>query len=145
MSNIHLFSSFLGISDKSYYRWKRKDHIELIALLEKYFTVSDIREFSETGKIKRFENLPDLDNVYSQLETKVEKKARELDYDLDKLTDIIAIFSAKVKNDNIKPSFHQFYRWLDLYSPDEDSIEPVIGIFSVLDNEEFGFFITYKS
>ena len=44
-----------GISEKSYYHWRRVSHPKLIQLLEKYFTEDDLTEFIETGKIERLE------------------------------------------------------------------------------------------
>lgn len=50
-----LVSNLLGISEKSYYRWKEERKI--FALLENYFTDQDIEEFLNTGKIGKFEKL----------------------------------------------------------------------------------------
>ena len=48
-----LISKLLGISEKSFYRWKEERLI--FKLLEKYFTDKELEEFLNTGKIKRFE------------------------------------------------------------------------------------------
>jgi hypothetical protein len=58
-----LISSLLGISEKSFYRWKESRAI--FKLLEKYFTDEDIEEFFRTGKIKRFEEFEDLKTLYT--------------------------------------------------------------------------------
>lgn len=50
-------SKILEISENSYFRWKKKDHVVLVNLLEKYFTKEDLKEFLESGKIKKMENL----------------------------------------------------------------------------------------
>ena len=47
--NAHTFSKILEISEKSFYRWKSKDHRLLVSLIDTYFTEDDIKEF-----IKRF-------------------------------------------------------------------------------------------
>jgi len=44
-----------GISEQSYYRWKKETHPLLINLLEKYFDEKDLEEFIQTGKIEKFE------------------------------------------------------------------------------------------
>ncbi len=43
----------LDISDKTYYNWKDRP---IIALLEKYFTKSDLEEFLQTNSINRLES-----------------------------------------------------------------------------------------
>ena len=43
------------ITPKNYYNWKNKSHKILISLLEKYFTKEDLKEFLETGSIKKFD------------------------------------------------------------------------------------------
>ncbi|MGJ0312527.1 hypothetical protein [Aliarcobacter cryaerophilus] len=50
------FSKLLEVSEKSFYRWKSKDHKILINLIDKYFNEDDIKEFIENGKINRLEN-----------------------------------------------------------------------------------------
>lgn len=59
MTQSEVMSNLLEISENSYYRWKKKDHIKLITLIEKYFTTKDLEEFIEIGKISRIENNKD--------------------------------------------------------------------------------------
>jgi len=54
-TRVQIFSQLLEISEKSFYRWRSKDHIKLLSLLEKYFNEDDIEEFLETGKIVKLE------------------------------------------------------------------------------------------
>ncbi|SFP02468.1 hypothetical protein [Hydrogenimonas thermophila] len=49
-----IIKSILSISDKTYYNWKKEER-PIIALLHKYFTENDLKEFLETGKIGRYE------------------------------------------------------------------------------------------
>lgn len=70
-NNAEIFSQLFEISTKSFYRWKSKDHILLIDLIEKYFEDDDIAEFLKTGKISRFEMLPDIDIVIKNIEKKL--------------------------------------------------------------------------
>ena len=56
--NRALVSDLLGISEKSYYRWKEERKI--FALLEKYFTDDDIKNFLETGNIEKQDRLKEL-------------------------------------------------------------------------------------
>ena len=51
----YTFSRILEISEKSYYRWKKKDHVTLLSLLESHFHNNELQEFLETGKIKKYE------------------------------------------------------------------------------------------
>ncbi len=56
MTQSEVMATLLEISENSYYRWKKKDHIRLVNLIEKYFTIKDLEEFLETEKISRLEN-----------------------------------------------------------------------------------------
>ncbi|WP_152059383.1 hypothetical protein, partial [Aliarcobacter butzleri] len=60
MTRAEIYSKILEVSEKSYYRWKSKDHPVLINLIEKYFSDDDLEEFFSTGKIKKFEEFEDL-------------------------------------------------------------------------------------
>jgi hypothetical protein len=63
-------SKLLNISENGYFRWKKKDHVQLINLIETYHTKEELQEFLETGKIKKQDRLNEL------LET--ERKYKEL-------------------------------------------------------------------
>jgi hypothetical protein len=65
-----IMSKLLEISENSYFRWKKKDHVSLICLLEKYHTKEEIKEFLETGKISKMERIDEL--------LEIEKKYTEL-------------------------------------------------------------------
>ncbi|RZV12743.1 hypothetical protein D3M61_11350 [Aliarcobacter butzleri] len=63
-----LVSNLLGISEKSYYRWK--ENRAIFKLLEMYFSDKNIEEFLETGKIEKFENITFIvDKYLYQLQT----------------------------------------------------------------------------
>ena len=63
-----LVSNLLGISEKSYYRWKEDRAI--FKLLEMYFSDKNIEEFLNTGKIQKFENIKFvMDKYLFQLQT----------------------------------------------------------------------------
>lgn len=55
MTQSEIMAKLLEISENSYYRWKKKDHIRLVNLIERYFTDSEIEEFLQTGEIINFE------------------------------------------------------------------------------------------
>lgn len=57
MTKAEIFSKILEVSEKSYYRWKSKDHIVLINLIEKYFSDKELEEFIWRGEISKFERL----------------------------------------------------------------------------------------
>lgn len=57
MTKAEIYSKILEVSEKSYYRWKSKDHPILINLLEKYFSDDELKEFLNTKKIQKFEQL----------------------------------------------------------------------------------------
>jgi hypothetical protein len=48
-----IMSELLGISENSYFRWRAKDHIQLIKLIENSFDDDEILEFLQTNCIKR--------------------------------------------------------------------------------------------
>ncbi len=71
-------SKLCGINERTYYVWKNKSHIELIALLEEYFTEEMIYEFLENGSVISLEkeNNPNninifMDHVKYQLRDKI--------------------------------------------------------------------------
>jgi len=51
-----IMSRVCNISDKSYYVWRKKSHIKLIMLIEKYFSKDDLEEFLETGTIQELDD-----------------------------------------------------------------------------------------
>ncbi|RLA82770.1 MAG: hypothetical protein DRG78_06285 [Epsilonproteobacteria bacterium] len=57
ISVAHVYSKILETSEKSYYRWKSKDHTILVKLLEKYFSKEDLGEFLDTNKITKMESM----------------------------------------------------------------------------------------
>lgn len=79
MTKAEIYSKILDVSEKSYYRWKSKDHTVLIKLIEKHFSDSDLEEFLQTGKIKKFEEIEDLEllnneavNIYTSFVLKLD-------------------------------------------------------------------------
>lgn len=56
--NRALVSNLLGISEKSFYRWKEERKI--FKLLEKYFTDKDIKDFLEKDKIEKLDLIKDI-------------------------------------------------------------------------------------
>ncbi len=55
MSKQNTICKVMGISQASYYRWKKERPV--IALLEKYFTDEELIEFIETEHIARMEGM----------------------------------------------------------------------------------------
>lgn len=66
MTKAQIYSKLLNVSEKSYYRWKAKDHTFLIKLLEKYFLDEEIEEFLETGKIEKLERINDFKSLEAE-------------------------------------------------------------------------------
>lgn len=66
--NRKIVSEILGISEKSYYRWKEERKI--FKLLEMYFSDNDLKEFLETNKISKFDNF---NNYYNKNIEKIDK------------------------------------------------------------------------
>ncbi|PHR58988.1 MAG: hypothetical protein COA44_02235 [Arcobacter sp.] len=52
----NIMSQLLEVSEKSFYRWKSKDHKKLINLIESNFNDVQLVEFLETGRIKTKNN-----------------------------------------------------------------------------------------
>lgn len=61
LSTAHIYSKVLEVSEKSYYRWKSKDHTLLVNLLEQYFTKDELVEYLNNGKIEKLELVKTLD------------------------------------------------------------------------------------
>ncbi len=57
MTQSETMSELLEISENSYFRWKKKDHVRLINLIERYFKKEDLEEYLETDKINKSEKL----------------------------------------------------------------------------------------
>lgn len=93
-THAELFAKLFEISDKSFYRWKTKDHVSLVRMIEKYFTDDDIVEFLESGSVSRFEMLPNTEQVLKQVESKIkhalDRFLNNYDYDdcIYKINDI---------------------------------------------------------
>lgn len=85
MTKSEIYSKILDISEKSYYRWKAKDHKTLVLLIEKYFTDKELEEFLNTGRIKRFEAKQNNDyllnksiKLYKMINSKLTPKAKKV-------------------------------------------------------------------
>lgn len=59
-----LISNLLGISEKSFYRWK--ENRAIFKLLETYFSDDDIKEFLNTNKIEKFEEIKNLILIHKE-------------------------------------------------------------------------------
>jgi hypothetical protein len=106
--NRKIVSEILGISEKSYYRWKEERKI--FKLLEMYFSDDELEEFLEKGKIQKF----DLFNKY--IEEKNIKVDKYLDYFdneyksfLDYNDEIINIYMKTLVDYNKESFFIQFH------------------------------------
>jgi len=51
MTKSQIYSSLLEVSEKSYYRWKSKDHAILVNLLEQCFSDNELKHFLETKEV----------------------------------------------------------------------------------------------
>ncbi|RXJ98943.1 hypothetical protein CRV02_12900 [Arcobacter sp. CECT 8989] len=92
-----LISNLLGISEKSYYRWKETRVI--FKLLEKYFSENEIKEFLETGKIRKLEVIKgfNVDELESLLFKNNNQEEQLIDFvthniDLSKITTFLENF-----------------------------------------------------
>lgn len=134
-----LVSTLLGISEKSYYRWKEERKI--FKLLEKYFTNKDIQEFLETGKIQKFENLPDVDSMRFEIIQKLEKRGEIRGFDEDVIQAIVMLLRGDIRTDEKREI--KFDGIVDLFEKKKDgpvmnkiSIVDFVYIFSILKDEE---------
>lgn len=60
MKKDEIFSDILGCSVSGFYKWKKQNR-RIIDLLENYFSLQDLNEFINTGKISKFELIKDID------------------------------------------------------------------------------------
>lgn len=129
-----LISNLLGISEKSYYRWK--ENRVIFKLLEKYFLDEDIEEFLKTGKISRFEEISDLEalnteavNIYSYF---------VLNLDRNSLILFLTVINvADTKNQNINSNFIELI--FDADAKKEDKII-LINEFQKVENSTLFFY-----
>ncbi|MFY9071781.1 hypothetical protein [Aliarcobacter butzleri] len=65
-----LILELMCFSRNTFYVWKREER-PIISLIEKYFSNEDLKEFLETGEIKKFENISYITNNYIQKNLKI--------------------------------------------------------------------------
>lgn len=133
-----LISNLLGISEKSYYRWKETR--EIFKLLEKYFTDKDIEDFLETGKINRFEEIADLEllnieaiNTYSNFVLNLTKNCLMLF--------LKTIHYADINNQNINSNFIELI--FDADAKKEDKVTLINKFQKVKNSTLFFYSIKY--
>ncbi len=78
-----IFMKLFNFSINTYYKWKR-EKVQVIKLIEKYFTQEELEEFLETGEISSFSKIPSF--AANRLE-KLEQKQREQDEAITQLKD----------------------------------------------------------
>jgi hypothetical protein len=139
--NANTFSKLLEVSEKSFYRWKSKDHKLLINLIDKYFNESDIKEFIENGKINRFD----------KFENYINKNMLNNDYIKD--TESIKFITKKYYEfikDIVKSTDEDIEDKSELYGTDLYYIAKFIKEFKnnedILNEEsyQFGYICTYQ-
>jgi len=94
-----LVAKLLGISEKSYYRW-RKDR-PIFDFLEKYFNDEDIESYFEKGTVPKMQMI-NVSNLYLDevLELMIRRVAL-LDYERDIFEKVLKYTLKKYKNDEI--------------------------------------------
>ena len=81
-------SEFLDIGEKSYYVWKNSSHVKLMVFLEKYLDEDNIREYLDTGEIRKFKLIKEFsDQEYLYNEKILEMLEVFNDYDNRDLDD----------------------------------------------------------
>lgn len=133
-----LISNLLGISEKSYYRWKETRVI--FKLLEKYFLDEDIEEFLKTGKINKFEEIEDLEllnieaiNIYSNFVLNLTKNCLMLF--------LKTIHYADISNQNINSNFIELI--FDADAKKEDKVTLINEFQKVKNSTLFFYSIKY--
>lgn len=66
-----VISELCGVNERSYYIWKNKTHPKLINLLELYFSEEEIKEFLDTNKIAKMENIINYEKKQNSLFNKI--------------------------------------------------------------------------
>lgn len=136
MTKAEIFSKILEVSEKSYYRWKSKDHKILISLIEKYFSDDDLRDFLQTGKISKFEEISDLKalnseavNIYSHFVLNLDRNSLILF--------LTVIHLADINNQNINSNFIELI--FDADAKKEDKVT-LINEFQKVENSTLFFY-----
>jgi len=108
-------AAIFNTAEGTYYKWKRENRL-IIALLEKYFTQSDLEEFIETSKISKFELLKEQELTRQYV-----------------ANNYINIFLQRIGSigDNIHESFLDLYFSVLVYSKNNIQEQTVFKPFSV--------------
>lgn len=143
MTKAEIYSKILEVSEKSYYRWKSKDHPILINLIEKYFSDDDLKEFLKTKRIKRFEEISDLEllnrtiiEIYNNFVSSLYKKRASL----LKLF-LLVLHKSVVINSDIYNNFIELI--FDSESEKEDKVELLKEFQKIQDTTLFFYSIKY--
>ncbi|WP_323590835.1 hypothetical protein [Aliarcobacter butzleri] len=150
MTKSEIYSKILDISEKSYYRWKAKDHKTLVSLIEKYFTDKELEEFLNTGRIKRFEAKQNNNyllnksiKLYKIINYKLTPKAKKIFFEelknlkSYKIEDISNIIFYLIKNEDFD-SKNNYIKGISEMSIRLD----LFNLFQKIDEFELEYFIT---
>lgn len=93
-----VYATLLGVSENLYYKHKRENR-PIIRLLDKYFSKYDLKEFVDTGKVEKYDEIVDCDQV-KQLFVKTLIKEFDTYRDLEFFTDFIRRVGERRKHYN---------------------------------------------
>lgn len=131
--NKQLVCNILGISDKSYYRWK--DERSIFPLLEKYFDSNDLLEWEIQKKINKFEVLNASQNLVEEIIKSLKSYSPEFEF-----SSFIIGFIDYVEENSLSKSRAELYKYTIATTSDVDS-SVIIEAFAQLSDRELNFYI----
>ncbi len=141
MTKMEKIFNFLDISKKTWYNWKKEERA-IVKFIEKYLTSDDIDEFIKTGKINKFELLPNIDNMLIEIEKKMEDKINQFSPDFSSVDFMMkmGMLINKMKDKEIEITQKSVLNYLrtcnERFLTDDDVVSYAAGI-SILEKHEF--------
>ena len=134
-SHSNIMSQLLEVSEKSYYRWRSKDHKKLIELIESNFNDLQLVEFLKTGRIQSKNNsVEELEHYVNEIHKTITDKPK---YEIDRfLKYVVGNFNKEYSNypPDVFDEFLEFIHKIDF-------IETELAIFNNADNEYIKMYI----
>lgn len=137
----------LGITPRSYSNYSEQKR-PIILLLELYTNKKDLEELLATGRITKFENLPDDDEILEKIEKKILNRGKSLKISNDIIFNILQGYKSVSNVNNTQVSILDFSEFLhkstlhqDLIKEHNIDIHTFIYLISVCDPGEFEFLI----
>lgn len=122
-------------SSTTYYSWKKEvEKRQVMSLLEKYFTKEDLIEFLETGKILKYENIPNIDHEIHKILTQINLWIPDPSLFYNQLIYVLNFFVSDInKRTGLQSDIKSFVGWLKIKDNrkllEDKNIDPIDFLF----------------